>query len=162
MSKLPSIILPVFGGDLSEYESFLDQFQAKIGRRQNLEPVTKLHYLKAQLTGKALDLIKGYTSISDNCSPALKTLKETYGDEERTKHHLFQKIVSIESPKHSKGSLEAFSITIVNLTRGLKKKHDYSCCEWMKLHYSNTNYQTLLFVSSTSYMKFFFQPFTAI
>ena len=59
MSKLPSIKLPIFGGELSEYESFMDQFEAQIGKRQDLEPVTKLHYLKSHLTGRALDLIKG-------------------------------------------------------------------------------------------------------
>ena len=77
MSKLLSVKLPVFRGELSEYESFIDQFEAQIGRRQDLEPVTKLHYLKSQLTGRALDLIKGYTSISGKYTTALETLKET-------------------------------------------------------------------------------------
>ena len=49
--KLPSIQLPTFSGDLGEYESFIDQFEAQIGGRTDLEPVTKLQYLKTQLKG---------------------------------------------------------------------------------------------------------------
>lgn len=131
MSKLPSIKLPVFGGELTEYEAFIDQFEAQIGKRHDLEPVTKLHYLKSQLTGRALDLIKGFTSTSENYSVALQTLRETYGDDDRIKHALFQRIVNIESPKHNKDSLESFRIAMVNLTLALKNKHEYSCCEWM-------------------------------
>lgn len=69
--KLPSIQLPIFSGGLGEYESFIDQFEAQIGGRTDLEPVTKLQYLKTQLKGLALDLIKGFCSISDNYQSAL-------------------------------------------------------------------------------------------
>ena len=40
--KLPAIKIPVFSGDIIEYESFIDQFEAQIGGRSDLEPVTKL------------------------------------------------------------------------------------------------------------------------
>lgn len=39
--KLPNFKLPTFTGELTEYEEFIDYFQAQIGRRQDLEPVSK-------------------------------------------------------------------------------------------------------------------------
>ncbi|KAK3894099.1 hypothetical protein Pcinc_002118 [Petrolisthes cinctipes] len=131
LPKLPCIQLPVFSGDITEYEAFIDQFEARIGNRPDLEDVTKLQYLKTQFKGRAHELIKGYSSISDNYQSALDTLKETYGDTERLKHCLLQKIVSLESPKHNKGDLETFRVAMLNLTRSLSNKHDYSCCEWI-------------------------------
>lgn len=129
--KLPTIQLPTFSGSLDEYEPFIDQFQVQIGNRTDLEPVTKLHYLKAQLKGKPLELIQGYTSINDNYQNALDTLKDTYGDEEKVKHHILQKMVKVNSPKHSKADLETFRISMLNLTRSLQNKHNYDCCEWI-------------------------------
>lgn len=129
--KLPSIQLPTFLGELTEFEAFLDQFEAQIGSRQDLEPVTKLQYLKSQLKGQALELIQGYSSTSANYKSVLDTLKETYGDEEKIKHSLLQKIVNIDPPKHNKGDLETFRIAMLNLTRVLKNKHDFTCCEWI-------------------------------
>ena len=129
--KLPSIQLPTFSGDLGEYESFIDQFEAQIGGRTDLEPVTKLQYLKTQLKRQALDLIKGFSSISDNYQSALDTLKESYGDEEKIKHCLLQKIVNLEPPKHTRSDLESFRVSLLNLTRSLRNKHDFSCCEWI-------------------------------
>ena len=129
--KLPSIQLPTFPGDLGEYESFIDQFQAQIGCRTDLEPVTKLQYLKAQLKGRALDLIKGFTSVSDNYQSALDTLKETYGDDEKIKHCILQKVVRLEPPKHNRSDLESFRINMLNLTRSLRNNHNFPCCEWI-------------------------------
>ena len=74
---------------------------AQIGGRTDLEPVTKLQYLKIQLKGRALDLIKGFCSISDNYQSALNILKESSGDEDKIKHCLLQKIVNLKAPKHT-------------------------------------------------------------
>ena len=116
LPKLPNINLPTFSGDLIEYEEFIDQFEAQIGSRPDLEPLTKLQYLKSLLKGRALELIKGYSSTSANYISAINTLKETYGDEERIKHCLFQKMASIESPKHNKLEIESFRIKMLSLT----------------------------------------------
>lgn len=127
---MPCIQLPTFSGNLVEYESFIDQFEAQIGNRTDLEPVTKLQYLKTQLKGRALDLIKGYTSIAANYQCALNTLKETYADDEKIKHCLVQKIINADEPKHTKSDLEAFRVNMLNLTRSLKNKHDFIDSEW--------------------------------
>lgn len=131
LPKLPNIHLPTFSGDITDYESFMDQFQAQIGSRSDLEPVSKLHYLRSQLRGRPLELIKGYTSTSANYQNTLDTLQETYGDDNKIKHCLLQKMVNIESPKHNRSELEAFRVSMLNLTRSLTNKHDYSCCEWV-------------------------------
>ena len=63
--KLPSIQIPYFSGDYTEFESFFDQFQAQIGSRPDIEPVTKLQYLKGHLKGNALDLIREFSTVAN-------------------------------------------------------------------------------------------------
>lgn len=129
--KLPIIKLPFFPGDYTEYEAFYDQFQAQVGSRSDLEPVTKLQYLKSQLKGNAYDLVKDISSVAENYQHALDILKETYGDDEKIKHSLLNKILEIKAPNHTKKDLECFRITLINLTRSLSNKHDYSDSEWI-------------------------------
>lgn len=129
--KLPIIKLPTFSGDYTEYESFFDQFQAQIGKRCDLEPVTKLQYLKSQLKGSALDLIKNIPSVDANYQHAVDALREVYGDGERIKRGILSKILDITSPSNNRNDLESFRISLINLTRALKDKTDYSNCEWI-------------------------------
>lgn len=129
--KLPTLKLPTFAGDYTEFDSFFDQFQAQIGQREDLAPVTKLQYLKAQLKGGALDLIKDIPSISDNYKHAIDALREMYGDEDKIKRGILSKILDLDSPGHNKNDLETFKISLINLTRALKDKEDYSNCEWI-------------------------------
>ena len=111
--------------------SFFDQFQAQVGNRDDLEPVIKLQYLKSQLRGKAHELIKDILSISDNYQYAVTSLKETYGDEERVKRGILTKILELASPSYIKQELESFRISLINLTRSLENKHDFSSDEWI-------------------------------
>lgn len=131
IAKLPIIKLPQFSGDYTEYESFFDQFQAQIGKRSDLEPVTKLQYLKSQLKGSALDLIKNIPSIDANYQHAVDALREIYGDVDRIKRGILTKILDIASPNNNRNDLESFRISLINLTRSLKDKTDYSDCEWI-------------------------------
>ncbi|MPC30456.1 hypothetical protein E2C01_023723 [Portunus trituberculatus] len=63
-----ALTTPTQGGS-GEYESFTDQFEAQIGSRTDLQPVTKLQYLKSPLKGQTLDLIKGLARhhLKRNC-----------------------------------------------------------------------------------------------
>ena len=131
LPKLTNLQLPTFSGHLIEYEQFIDQFEAQIESRPDLEPVTKLQFLKSLLEGRALDLVKGYSSTSTNYDSALNTLKETYGDKERIKHCLLHKITSTESSKHDKTELKSFRRKMLNYTRSLRNKHNFDCCERM-------------------------------
>lgn len=79
----------------------------------------------------ALDLIKDLSSISDNYKHALDTLKKVYGDEDKIKRGILAKILDLGSPTHNKRDLETFKISLINLTRSLQDKQEYSGCEWI-------------------------------
>lgn len=123
--KLPTLKLPVFSGDYTEFESFYDQFSSQIGTRTDLDNVTKLQYLKSQRQGSPLELVKGFPSTSENYKHALDTLKGTYGDTERLKRALLYQMIDLEVPRSNRGDLEKFRIALVNFSKSLLNKQLY-------------------------------------
>lgn len=55
--KLPRIQLPTFAGKYEEWPTFYDMFSSLIHNNKNISSVQKLHYLKANLSGEALNLL---------------------------------------------------------------------------------------------------------
>ena len=129
--KLPPIQLPKFAGDQLEYEPFWDQFRAQVDLRSDIEPVSKLAYLKSLLTGNALELIKNLPSTDASYALATDLLKDTYGDQTRVKVALLNKILCLPNAKFSFNDLQSFRLSLENLTQYLRTKHDYSCCQWI-------------------------------
>ena len=64
LQQLPNIDLPKFSGKFSDWENFRDVYRAIIHRRDDLSPIMKLHFLRTNLTGEALEKIKSLP-ISD-------------------------------------------------------------------------------------------------
>jgi len=56
--KLPSIPAPVFNGELQNWVSFLDSFNAMFHQNTGLSDVQRLHYLKSCLVGLAADVVR--------------------------------------------------------------------------------------------------------
>lgn len=76
--RLPSIPLPKFSGDYTDWTSYRDQFQSMIYNNERLTGVQKLHYLKSSLTGEAESLLRHVQITDANFLPAWKTLNERY------------------------------------------------------------------------------------
>ena len=56
---LPKITLNEFSGDLLEWTSFWDSFEAAIHRNRGITDVDKMNYLRGLLEGEALSVING-------------------------------------------------------------------------------------------------------
>lgn len=76
--KLPRINLPVFSGLFSEWQSFKDSFNSLVIEDQNINNLSKLHYLKSSVTDEALDLICNVQITSDNFQVAWNLLTNRY------------------------------------------------------------------------------------
>ena len=59
IAKLPSIDIPKFSGELTEWPTFLDSFEATIDTCSDLDVVQKFTYLRSYLQGPALQAVNG-------------------------------------------------------------------------------------------------------
>ena len=78
--KLPELKIKPFDGDISEWKSFIDTFEAAVGRKDNLTHIEKFAYLRGYLVGSALQCIEGFPLSHENYAEALNLLKERYGN----------------------------------------------------------------------------------
>ena len=58
--KLPKIKIKLFDGEISEWKSFIDIFEAAVVKNYNLTNIEKFTYLRGYLNGSALQCIEGF------------------------------------------------------------------------------------------------------
>lgn len=80
--KLPKLELPKFSGEVTQWQSFWDQFNSHIDAT-NLPVISKFTYLLSLLEGDAKSVVKGLAHTSDNYQVARDLLKDRYGKPER-------------------------------------------------------------------------------
>ena len=78
--KLPNIELPTFSGDITEWASFIELFDALIDAKIDLEDVNKLFYLKSALRGDASKIIESLATTAANYSEARDLLIKRFGN----------------------------------------------------------------------------------
>lgn len=76
--KLPDIKIQVFAGDVREFESFFQLFDALIINNSQLTNIQRFIYLKGYLKGEPLHLIDSLNLTHDNFDIALGILKSRY------------------------------------------------------------------------------------
>ena len=80
--KLPTLELPKFGGEVTEWQTFWDKFTATVDATE-LPEVTKFTYLQSLLVGEAQKAIQGLTLTSAHYGVACKLLEERFGRPEK-------------------------------------------------------------------------------
>ena len=70
--KLPKIVIKQFDGDLVNWTSFLECFEATVDSKKDLSNVEKFTYLKGFMKEDALKVIGGLTLTNDNYTQALE------------------------------------------------------------------------------------------
>ncbi|KAI5639503.1 hypothetical protein NE865_08003 [Phthorimaea operculella] len=77
-TKLPSVVIPKFSGQYSEYHNFINLFTAMIHKDNTLYPVQKLYYLKGFLSEEPHSLVSNLPLEDDSYEKALELLKDRY------------------------------------------------------------------------------------
>ncbi|XP_029169288.1 uncharacterized protein LOC114939210 [Nylanderia fulva] len=78
--RLPKLNLPSFSGKYEEWFPFHDTFISVIHNNKTLSDIQKFQYLRASLTGTALDIVKTLEISNNNYDLAWNILKERYNN----------------------------------------------------------------------------------
>ena len=111
--KLPKLNLPTFSGNLEEWLSFFDLFQASVHQNSILSACQKLQYLKSACKGDALKIIQSIPISDSNYEIALDLLKERYSNKRELINALIRKLMNMPSMSDSANSILQ-SIDIIN------------------------------------------------
>ena len=76
--KLPRLSLPIFDGNLKEWQSFFDIFTSTVHENTSLSAAQKFKYLKGQLRSPALDLIRHFRVDDNSYIEAFQRLTKRY------------------------------------------------------------------------------------
>lgn len=99
--KLSRLELNKFSGDLTEWQSFWDRFEALIDKSY-LFDISKFSYLQSVLQGEALSVIQGLTLSSTNYEVACDLLKERFGRPEGIIFAHAQGLLNVSLPPKAK------------------------------------------------------------
>ena len=78
VSSLPKIDIPVFSGDIIEWNEYYSLFKSLIDENDSLNEVQKFHYLRSTLRGTALSVVSGLQITRENYPLALHALVSRY------------------------------------------------------------------------------------
>ena len=87
--KLLRLELPKFSGELTDWQSFWDRFEALVNQ-SDLPVIGKFSCLQSLLQGEALSVILGLALTTANYEVACDLLKERFGRPEKILFHMFK------------------------------------------------------------------------
>ena len=94
--KLPKLVLPKFSGDVLQWTSVWEQFNAAV-HQSDLPDVNKFTYLKSLLEGEAKEAIEGLPLTGQNYEKARKLLSDSFGRKERIIFKHVQELLGMAS-----------------------------------------------------------------
>ena len=95
--KLPKLELPKFKGNLTEWQTFWDKFQALV-HESNLSVISKFTYLHSLLEGEALAVVQGKAITNDNYKKACHMLENRFGRKKRIIFEHIQGLLNVTMP----------------------------------------------------------------
>lgn len=95
--KLPTIQLPVFDGNYSDWVKFRDTFTSLIHENENLSDVQRFHYLNSSLKGVAARVIQSLGVSEANYKVACEFLTARYENSINLKRHHVNALLDLRS-----------------------------------------------------------------
>ena len=128
---LPTISLPEFSGNISEWPSFWDKFNGLIHQRSDIPKISKFSYLLGQLKGTAHMVVSELSVTEDNYEVAISLLKKNYDDKDQITTKLVEKLLDLASPNHNYKELQHFRISVNSIVESLKINNNVKEAEWI-------------------------------
>ena len=118
--RLPKLDLPVFEGDVLEWQSFWDSYESAIRTNQTLSDFQRFTYLKSLLKYEALQTVSGFAITNVNYCKAVALLHERYGQKHRIVQTYMQALLDLPAPMNTISSLRTFYDKTESYIRGLE------------------------------------------
>ncbi|CAK1578646.1 unnamed protein product [Parnassius mnemosyne] len=91
--KLPPLKIPPFDGAPNKWLSFRDTYLSLIHNNENIDDISKFHYLKSYLEGNVSSAINSVTVSSKNYATAWQLLCERYDNKRLLINELFSRYI---------------------------------------------------------------------
>ena len=105
-TRLPKLTLRTFDGDITQWLSFWDSYQAAVHSNTDLSDVQKFTYLKSLVERSAKESISGLTLSADNYKEAIDILEKRFGNKQKIIDRHMDILLNIE-PVSSPNNVEA-------------------------------------------------------
>ena len=116
--KLPPIRLPTFDGNPLQYHDWINTFNATVHNNPSITDTHRITYLQNSVTGKAKDLIKGYSYNPVFYTEALNDITKRFGDPDYIISSYITKLEQFPRAKHhDSNSLTNFTTFLKEFTR---------------------------------------------
>ena len=103
--KMPKFQLPKFSGQYKDWTPFYEQFVASVHTNNTIADVQKFNYLKASLSGEALQLVSHLPLSNSNYHIALKSLTDRYNNQRLIVNSHLDSILQLQ-PLHGESASE--------------------------------------------------------
>ncbi|XP_053395734.1 uncharacterized protein LOC128555930 [Mercenaria mercenaria] len=117
--RLPKLDLPIFTGNVIDWQAFWDSYESAIHANSSLTDVQKFNYLKSFLRGEALQTIAGFALTNVNYQKAVEILHERYGQREKIIQTYMTALLDLPAPVNNFASLRHFYDETETHIRGL-------------------------------------------
>ena len=118
--KLPKLSLPIFTGNILEWQTFWDSFESSVHHNDSLSDIQRFSYLRSLLQGDAARVIEGFPLTHTNYIQAVKLLKERFGQEHQIVNAYMQGLLELPRPMSTIVSLRTFQEKMESYIRGLQ------------------------------------------
>ena len=105
-ANLPKLELPTFSGEVTEWQTFWDQFCAVVDN-SDLPEVSKFSYLLSLLKGDAKLAIQGLSLTAGHYTIACQILCERFGRKERIIFAHIQNLLNVSTPSANKNKVSS-------------------------------------------------------
>lgn len=95
--KLPTIALPAFDGSYEHWLEFRDTYTSLIHNSKDIAVIQKFHYLRAALTGNALQVIRSLGFSATNYHIAWELLENRYNNHRLLTHNYVKSLFNTQT-----------------------------------------------------------------
>lgn len=119
--KLPTIALPAFDGSYEHWLEFRDTYTSLIHNSKDIGVIQKFHYLRAALTGNALQVIKSLEFSATNYNIAWELLENRYNNHRLLTHNYVKSLFNTQTlHKESPTQIRKLIDSVLRNLRALK------------------------------------------